>query len=214
MISRRIVMSAVLAALFLHLVTSAQVYEPWWRRGRDNSSDRRYGYDRGLRDAIRRVESRSDDFQSHLDRALDRSRYDDSRREDRINDTAREFRDAARRLKDRFNERDPYRAESDARNLVRLGSRISRFMSRARVDSRTASDWSEISSNLRVIADAYRINFNDGHYRGGGIYNDDGYYGRDDDDYYRREQERRERERRRRNSGGWRLPSGFPFPVP
>lgn len=189
--------AALIALLLPTLTASAQSNVPWWGRGRDTRNDR-YRYDtRAVRDAVRRVESRSDDFQDHLDSALDRSRYDDSRREDRINQTARDFRNAARRLRDRFNERDLYRSESEARQLVQIGSRIGQFMSRNRLDSRTVSDWNEISYNLRVIADAYNLNYRDG----------GGYYGNDDD--YRRDRDRdRDRDNNRRwpNDRGWRWP--------
>lgn len=152
--------AAAFIALLLPSMTASAQYgnEPWWRGGQNRNG----GYNsRGLREAIRRVENRSDDFQDHVDSALDRSRYDDSRREDRINDLARQFRDASRRLKDRFSERDPGRSQNEARALVQLGSRISRVIGRNRLDSRTLSDWNEISSNLNIIADAYNVNFRD-----------------------------------------------------
>ena len=184
--------AAAFIALFLPLVNASAQYgqnDPWWGR-RDNRNDRYGSYNtRALRDAIRRVESRSDDFQDHVDSALDRSRYDDTRREDRINDIAREFRDAARRLRDRFNERDPNRSQSEARHLVQLGSRIDRIIGRQRLDSRTVADWNDISNGLRIIADAYNLNF-----RGDGYYRDD------------RRNDRRNNDRRQPNDRGWRWP--------
>jgi hypothetical protein len=175
--------AALVALLLPALDASAQV--PTWGRNRD------YGYDsRGLRDAIRRVESRSDDFQNHVDRALDRSRYDDTRREDRINDIAREFRNASQRLRSRFNERDINRSSNEARQLLQISSRIDRFMSRNRLDSRAESTWSQMRSDLRLIANAYRIGMNDSY----------------DDGYYRRDRQRDNDRNRRNNDRGWRWP--------
>ncbi|HVF29088.1 MAG TPA: hypothetical protein VM943_12655, partial [Pyrinomonadaceae bacterium] len=163
---------------------------PWWGQGRDRDRDNDvyrernrnrdygrnrddYGYDnRSLRDAVHRVEDRSEDFEDHLDSALDRSRYDDSRREDRINEVVKEFRDSSRRLKSRFNNgRDLNRSADEARRLLQISSRIDQFMSRNRLDSRTMSDWSQIRSDLRVIANAYGISTRDYDYnRGRGSY--------------------------------------------
>jgi hypothetical protein len=185
-----VALGALMTLALPMLTTSAQ--EPWWRRGDNNRRDNRgYGYDYRLRDAIRNVESRSDDFQGALDRALDRSRYDDSRREDNMNGVARQFRDAARRLRSRFNERDPYRSQSEARELIQVGTRIDRFLSRQRLDSRVVSEWNNIRYSLNVIADAYNLRFDD-----------DGYYNRGrnnrrNDDYRRND---------RRNDGNWRWP--------
>src|SRR5919205_290357 len=71
------------------------------RRGRD---DDRYGrmsdYERRqLRDLARRIDDRSGDLQRDIDRLLDHSRINGTNREDRINDEARDFRNAASRFR-------------------------------------------------------------------------------------------------------------------
>ena len=189
------VISAALIALFLPLVASAQGgYDPWGRnRDRDYRRDRRnnddyygrsgYGYDsRSLRDVARRLDNRSGDFQRHLDSALDRSRIDDTRREDNINMLANEFRNTANNFRSRVGDgRVDYRDSSEAQRLLQIGSRLDRVVSRVRLDSRTASDWSQIRQDLRLIADIFNLRFDNG-----------GYYGRDDDRY------------RRNNNNDWR----------
>ena len=185
--------AAVLISLFLPVIAAAQGgYDPWYRGGRDRDygrDDRNRGYgNRGLRDVIRRVESRSKDFENSVDRALDRGRYDGSRREDRINEIANEFHDAADRLKDRFNDgRNLDRSAGEARTLLQLGRRIDQIISRTRLDSRSYSIWSGIRQDLQQIAYAYNYN--------SGGYNDD--YRRDDD--YRR----RGRYERRGSNNPW-----------
>lgn len=154
------IIATALLALCLPVMASAQGnYDPW-NRDRDYRRDRRddrYGYNqRMLRDSIRRVKDRSDDFRDHLDSAIDRSRIDDTRREDRINDIAREFERAAHRLDDRFdNGRDLNRSSNEARRLLEIGARINQFMSRSRLNGRVQSDWAQIRQDLRVIANAY-----------------------------------------------------------
>jgi hypothetical protein len=164
------VIAAALMAILLPAVASAQ----WgnndrWGRDRNNG---RYGngrYDtRTLRDAARRIDDRSGDFQRHLDSALDRSRYDDTRREDNINQMAQEFRNEASRFRNRVGDgRDNYRGADEASRLLQLGSRIDRVIQRLRIDSRTHSDWSQISQDLRLIADIYGLRFDNRGYGNG-----------------------------------------------
>lgn len=188
------VIATALIALCLPVLASAQgTYDPYGRNrdrdyGRNDGSYGRYD-DRALRDAARRVNDRSKDFQRRLDSALDNSRYDNSRREDRINDTAKEFRNAAGNFKDRVGDgRNQNRGADEARRLLQLGSQIDRFVQRSQLDSRSASDWSQIRQDLRLIANAYGFNFSGGY---------DGGYRRDDD--YRRD----DRNRRRDNNPWW-----------
>ncbi|HEY0376049.1 MAG TPA: hypothetical protein VGC87_03750 [Pyrinomonadaceae bacterium] len=192
--------AAALMAIFLPLIASAQgSYDPWGRnRDRDYRRNRDYGNygNRNLRDVARRLDDRSGDFQRHLDSALDRSRYDDTRREDNINELARQFRNAASRFRDRADDRDG--GSNEARNLLQIGSRVDNLMARLRVDGRTQSDWSQIRQDLRTVANAYGIGY-------GGSYGNGG-YGRDDDygndDRYRR--------RRNTNNDWWRR---LPLPL-
>jgi hypothetical protein len=194
------VISAALIALFLPLVASAQGgYDPWGRRDRRNNDDWRYGRNdnRGLRDVARRLDDRSGDFQRHLDSALDRSRIDDTRREDNINNMAREFRHAASNFRDRVDDgRNLSRASNEAHRLLQIGSRLDGIVQRVG-DSRARSDWAQIRQDLRIVGNAYGIN-----YSGGGYGRNDGYYGRDDDRY------RNRRNDRRNNNNEWwrRLP--------
>lgn len=158
------VVATALIALCLPLMAAAQGS---YGRGRNDGyygRDDRYG--RSLRDAARRVSDRSRDFQRHIDEALDRSRYDDTRREDRINEMASEFRNVANDFKNQIGDgRNLNRGADEAQRMLQLGTRIDRFISRQRLDSRSASDWSQIRQDLRVIADAYnyRFNGNDGY---------------------------------------------------
>lgn len=188
--SQRLVQTFILAAIVafaLPVTAFAQGNYDHYGRNRDygRSGDYRrnnnYGYDqRLLRDSVRRVKDRSDDFRKHMDSALDHSRYDGRRREDRINDEVKNFRDAANRLKDRYdNGRNLNRSYGEASALLQIGVRIDRFISRNQLDGRVMSDWSSIRQDLRVIADVYGIRMNDF---------DDGYNRRDDGGYggYRR----------------------------
>jgi hypothetical protein len=159
------IIAAALMALFLPLIASAQGNNGPWNRDRDNDDWRnRNRYDsRVLRDVTRRLDDRSGDFQRHLDSALDRSRYDGTRREDRINEIARDFHNAASDLRRSANDgRNLNRSSDEARRVLQIGLRIDQFIGRQRLDSRAANDWAQIRQDLRVIADIYNLNFNGG----------------------------------------------------
>lgn len=199
------IFAVALIALCLPAMAAAQgSYDPYGGdngRGRDDRRDDRrnndrYGnYDqRRLRESVKRLDNLSGDFKRHLDSALDRSRYDDSRREDRINDVAKEFRNATDNLKDRYDDgRNLNRSSGEARRVLQLGGRIDGFMRRNQLDGRVESDWSRIRQELNVVAYAYGLNmsdFDDGNYRN----NDNRDYRRNDND------------RRRGNNRGFKWP--------
>jgi hypothetical protein len=169
------VIATALLALSLPSLAAAQGgYDPYGRN-RDYRRDDRYGrYDnRYLRDSVHRLRDLSGRFQNDLDRTLDRSRVDGTRREDQLNNLAQDFHRAARDLKDRFdNGRNLNRSANEAQRVLAIGSRLDRIAQRFAYDGRLVSEWMQIRRELNVIADAY--GFRNGGYYGG------------DDDYYRR----------------------------
>lgn len=202
------IIATAIFALCLPGLAAAQNNDPWW--GRDNSQrdrdyrrdNRDYGnygrYDaNSLRDAVRRVKNLSHDFQRDVDRSLDHSRVNGTRREDNINDAVQDFRRAADRLDGRIgNGRDLNRSSSEARELLAQANQIGRTISRARLDSRASSDWSALNQDLRYIADAYGLSYNGAN----GGYNRNGNYDPNYPD-----------QRNRRNNDDWRrrLPGIF-----
>lgn len=163
------IFAVALIALCLPVMAAAQgSYENNggnYGRDRDNRrDDNRNGYydQRRLRDSVRRLDNLSGDFQRHLDSALDRGRYDDSRREDHINDVSRDFRNATDNLKDRYEDgKNINRSSGEARRVLQLGSVLNAFMARNQLDGRVESDWSRIRQELNVVASAYGFNMSD-----------------------------------------------------
>jgi len=169
----------------LPAIASAQ-----WRNDRDDDDyygNRRSGnYNQGnLRAVINRLENRSREFERRLDRELDRSRYDDRNREDRINQLASSFRNAAARLEDAYDGgRNMNNSADEARQLLSIGSQLDRALSRARLNYNVQNDWSRIRQDLQTIAYAYNYNYDN----------------------------RNNRNRNRRNNDDWRR--HIPFPLP
>jgi len=131
-------------------------------RSRDNG---RYD-DRYLRDSVQQLDRLSKDFENDMDRALDHSRVDGTRREDEINSVVKDFRRAVGNLKSRVgNGRDLNRSVNEAERVLQLADQVDRYGAR-RLDSRTSSEWSQIQSELRTISDVYGLNYRGDNNRG------------------------------------------------
>lgn len=170
------IFAAAVLSLCLPVLASAQ----WGGYPNNRYPDNRYpddrygrngGYgrydDRYVRDSVQRLDRLAKDFENDMDRALDRSRVNGTQREDQINSMVHDFRRAVGNLKSRVgNGRDLNRSVNEAENVLRMAEQVDRVGAR-RLDSRTASQWSQIQGELRNISDIYGIN-----YRGGyGDYN-------------------------------------------
>ena len=199
------ILAAAILALCLPVVTAAQGgyrypdnrrdrdRTDYYRRDRDDGDygqDDRYGrYDnRYLRDSIKRLDRLSKDFQNDLDRALDHSRENGGNHEDHLNADTEEFRRAVVDLKNRFDERNLDRSANEAQRVLDTASHVEDVTSHHFYSGRLASEWTQISQELRTISDAY------------GIYGSDRGERRRNDDY---------RRRNRNNNDWWRR---IPFP--
>ena len=203
MTNRRIALPAFFAAALFALLLLPSEANAQWGQGRDRHDDygRRNGrlsdYDRrALREVARRIDDRSESFQRNVDRAIDRSRIDDTPREDKINDRVRDFRRAAARFRDRAGDSDNLNnSRGEAQHLLNSAANIDRLMRRVRLDGRAQSDWSQIRADLRTVANFYNLRMSD-------YGSNDGYYGRDDD-----------RRDRRRTNPGVQWPRNWPRPF-
>ena len=210
MFKRTTLKFSILSAAFLALCLPAIAAAQWGRypdnRYPDNrypdSRDNRYPNngrydDRYVKDSAQRLDRLAKDFERDMDRALDRSRVNGSRREDAINDLVHDFRRAAGDFKSRVgNGRDLNRGYNEARRVVQLGDAVERQARPRWFDSRLSSEWSQIRRELQTIENIYGIRGNRGRV-------DDIYRDRRNDDIYR--------DRNRSNNDWLRR---LPFPLP
>ena len=187
MTNRNTLKFSIFAAAILALALPAAASAQWGGR---NPNDRDYGrgrYDeRGLRDSVHRLDRLAKDFEREMDRSLDRSRANGSRREDQVNNEIHQFRDAVGDLKSRVgNGRDLNRSSNEARRVLQEADQLDRV-------ARRASQWSQIQQELRYISDVYGFRYNGG-------------YGRDDD-WRRNDDYRRDRDRNNNNDWWRRIP--------
>ncbi len=142
------ILAAALIALSLPVLATAQGRYPDYNRNEE----------RFVRDSIHRLDRLSKDFERDLDRALDRSRRDGTRREDQINTVARQFRNSVSHLKSQFgNGRDLYRSRDEAARVLQVANQLERNTRPRWFDSRLSSEWSQIRRELNVIERAYGL---------------------------------------------------------
>lgn len=161
------ILAAAFLALCLPMVAAAQWPDYGRDRDRNDRNDRNGRYDeRYLRDSIHRLDRLSKDFEKAVDRELDRSHEDGTRHEDRVNNEARDFRQAVSSLKSRFgNGRDLNRSRNEAERVLQTANEAQRATRHHYRNGQLANQWSQIQQELRVIADAYNL--------GGGYYRND-----------------------------------------
>jgi hypothetical protein len=116
--------------------------------------------DTNMRNLIQRIETRTDTFSRTLENALDRSRLNNTSREDEINRLVTDFEYATDQLKARFENRQS--TSADARAVLERAALIDRFLVNNRLDTRVDPDWRLLQTDLDLLARAYYINGNTG----------------------------------------------------
>ena len=123
----------------------------------------RRGYNRRYTKAqveqvLRRIEERSDRFVGLFDRALDNSRLDDSRREDRLNERARELEERTDALRQNFDRADRYQdSRSQVAAVLQTANNINTVVLRRRLDGDTEQQWSLLRAELNALARVYNL---------------------------------------------------------
>ncbi len=163
-----------LLVLGIPAIASAQYNggnDPYGRNGGYNNG----GYNNGqygnngnytdMRSVVRDLKNHSRELQKHLDRDLDRSRYNGSRREDQLNGLARQFKDAVNRLSESNNGRQ----DNNIQRVLDLGSQLERSLSRSGLDYHIQESWNSIRYDLQLLRNSYGgYNNNNNNNRNGG----------------------------------------------
>ena len=111
--------------------------------------------DKEVEQILHRIEQQSGKFRDSLDSALDRSRLDETDREDNINAFVKQFDQEVRRLHDRFDERKSVAADVQA--VLDRAARIDNFMRRRGLTERAQNEWSALRANLDQLAATYSV---------------------------------------------------------
>jgi hypothetical protein len=158
--------SIAMAFVFLFgiFIISGTVAEAQWRdRNNDRREDRRNNRwgntnKRAIENLVRRVEDRTDSFVRQFDRALDNSRADGTRREDRLNELASELERATNQLRREFDRSDSLQENRDeVERCISIASRIDRAVSRGRIGNGVQNSWRTLRNELNALARAYNV---------------------------------------------------------
>jgi len=139
----------------------ASTYNVSWRWGGELDSG---GFEYSLPDhrqrsrrTHHRIEKQSDTFRHSLDSALDRSRLNNTRREDDINAFVKEFYKETKRLHDNFDHHKS--TANDVRTVLDRAAQIDQFMRRNRLrnDREAQRDWAQLRVLLDELAGVYNV---------------------------------------------------------
>lgn len=107
---------------------------------------------------IKRVEDRSDKFEKEFDRALDRSRLNNTRREDQLNDYAEDLEKATDELRREFDRRDTWAENKDeVRECLEIATKLDRAMRARRLGPKVESTWAALRAELNTLAGVYNL---------------------------------------------------------
>jgi DnaJ-domain-containing protein 1 len=114
--------------------------------------------EKDIKELLGRIEKGADRFRHSLDNALDHSRLDNTKAEDRINDFVKAFEQSTERLKSRFD--DDRSAASAVEQVLSRAAHIDGFMTSHETNSRARNDWAELRGYLDELAAAYNVSWN------------------------------------------------------
>ena len=107
---------------------------------------------------IKRVETRSDEFKALVDRYLDRSRLDDTKKEDRINEQVGELEKALDNLRADFDRTDQWReTRRQVQAVLNQSDEVNRIMKNNRFSPKVESGWVALRADLNRLAGIYEL---------------------------------------------------------
>lgn len=107
---------------------------------------------------IKRVEDRSDKFEKEFDKALDRSRLNNTRREDELNDYADDLEKATDELREEFDRRDAWAENKpEVRKCLEIATKLNVAMRNRRLGPKVENTWSALRYELNTLADVYNL---------------------------------------------------------
>lgn len=113
---------------------------------------------REVEEIIRRVEEGSDRFRKDLDRDLDRSRLDGSKKEDRINENIKKFERALDELRKDFDRRDSWwESRSNVQVALDAARPVATRMRNNPFSENVRAQWRNLRNDLNRLAATYNL---------------------------------------------------------
>lgn len=107
---------------------------------------------------LNRIETRTDVYKRTMNRALDRSRINNTDMEDNVFEFITEFENATDRLKQRFDSRESVGA--DVSEVLTRAAYINRFMQNNRLTAAAQRNWDAVRNDLNTLAGYYSVSWN------------------------------------------------------
>lgn len=147
----KVIMASI--ALFMVASMSTPAAAQWDRRERGR------GYTKiQVERIIRRLENQSDRFVRSFDRSLDNSRVDGTRREDYLNQRARDLENSLDMLRQEFDRTDRYQdTRAQVSSVLNVAEDINRAMRNRRLRGNTERLWAQVRSELNALASIYNL---------------------------------------------------------
>jgi DNA-binding transcriptional MerR regulator len=107
---------------------------------------------------IKRVEDRGDVLRKEVDRFLDRSSIDGTKREDRINEEVKELEEALDKLRREFNKRQEYReTREEVTNVIDEAQEINALFRKNRFTPELQRQWLQVRRDINRLALVYNL---------------------------------------------------------
>jgi hypothetical protein len=114
--------------------------------------------DQQIGNLLKRMDAGIAAFRGSFEQAINRSRINDSRAEDDINQSVNDFKQATDRLRDRVQNRRA--GAADVEEVLRRASSIDAFMTSNALDAPAERDWRSLRPDLDELARAYGVTWN------------------------------------------------------
>lgn len=142
--------TALTAVFVFNSETGAQTY----RRSANNNNLSKVQVER----ILRRVEQRTDRFVALFNDSLDNSRLNNTRRENVLNQRARDLEAATDELRREFDRRDRWIENQDeVRRALNIASDINVAMKNRRLGAATERTWNALKTELNALAQAFNL---------------------------------------------------------
>jgi hypothetical protein len=110
-----------------------------------------------VKSVAQHIEDVADKFKEALDKALDASKWNNTKQEDEVNQYVREFRDATNNFQDHYNEGD--RAAADAKEVLTKANKIDGWMKKYPLTPEVQSAWVPVRTDLDRLAKYYNVDW-------------------------------------------------------
>jgi hypothetical protein len=143
-----------------NLEALASAYAVRWQWARQtlrpvNSGESSQLSDKELDQLIQRIENAGDALRVSLTAAFDKTPYDQTTSESRMNDAVGRFKTATNQMRNHFDVR--LLVVGDVERLIGQATPLERFMRNNTLTERAQSDWSALRAELSTLASAYSI---------------------------------------------------------